>query len=152
MTTMWKNKYKISTEAKLKLYKAYIETILTYNLATCPLTKTLENNLDSHHRKQLRRLLDIHYPEHISNVQLCQLTGTERISIAIQRHRLKLFQRIVQLRKDDQPQDPANKIMDIYLDIISEYKITCRRTHKTILDTLRNMRPNQSETKYPKIM
>jgi sulfur relay (sulfurtransferase) DsrC/TusE family protein len=137
MQLMWKRRYNISLEAKLRLYRAYIETILTFNLAACPLTRTLENKIDAHHRKQLRRLMDIHYPEHISNAELYEKTGTERISLIIRKNRITTLQHIVQVGKRYDLRDPANFAMQLYMEIFSRYSVVNRKTHTSLLDVMR---------------
>ena len=78
----------------------------------------MEQKLDSHHRKQLRRLLDIHYPEFIKNDELYRRTGTERISLKILYSRITTLKNIIEIGKrysDPARMDPANKYMTIAL-------------------------------------
>ena len=66
-TNIWKRADKVKQKTRLKLYNSLVKSILLYNCATWALTETDENKLDSFHRRQLRRVLGIHYPTKISN-------------------------------------------------------------------------------------
>jgi hypothetical protein len=110
---------------------------MTFNLSACPLTKTLEKKLDCHHRRQLRRVLDIHYPEFISNEELYKRTDTERISIKILKGRINTLRNIIEIgKKSAEPQDPANKYMRTAMYLDTEYVAKCK-TKTSLLDCLR---------------
>ena len=53
---------RLSTHHKIKIFKTYVETTLLYNSETWSLTKSLENSLNSFHRRLLRIALNIKYP------------------------------------------------------------------------------------------
>ena len=66
----WIGKDKINHNIKIKLYKALVKSILTYNCGTWALAQTELNKLDAFHRKQLRKVLNIYYPTKNSNKTL----------------------------------------------------------------------------------
>ncbi|GFS10287.1 ankyrin repeat protein [Elysia marginata] len=70
LKNVWISKDKIKREIKIKLYKSLVKSILICNCGTWALTLTEANKLDTFHRKQLRNILDIHYPTLISNKSL----------------------------------------------------------------------------------
>ncbi|GFR80990.1 very-long-chain enoyl-CoA reductase [Elysia marginata] len=67
LKNVWISKDKIKREIKIKLYKSLVKSIIICNCGTWALTQTEANKLDTFHRKQLRNILDIHYPNLISN-------------------------------------------------------------------------------------
>ena len=133
MITIWKNKPDIvSVPTRIRLYNAYVQTILVFNLCSCPLTQSQVSRLDAFHRKQLRYILGYRYPDRITNAALYKNTNTERLSVKIQECRLHLFQRLLTLRQDT----PANKIMDLYFDMKANHSDTKRGTARTSLHKL----------------
>ena len=107
MTTLWIRGDKIKNATKLKLYTSLIKSILLYNCGTWALTQKEEQKLDSFHRKQLKRVLNIYYPTKISNKKLYKKCDERPLSIQILESRWQLFGHI--LRRDEHI--PANKAM-----------------------------------------
>ena len=70
----------VPTGLKLKLFNTLVISVLLYN-----------SELDRWHRKRLRQILAIYYPNVISNEDLYTRTGQEPISQTVQRRRLKWF-------------------------------------------------------------
>ena len=67
----------ISETKRLRIYNSMVKPVLTYNIGTWALTQSETNELEAFHRKQLRAVLGIHYPERISNDDLYQRTKSE---------------------------------------------------------------------------
>ena len=92
--TNWKNiwigKDKINHNIKIKLYKALVKSILTYNCGTWALAQTELNKLDAFHRKQLRKVLNIYYPTKISNKTLYKKCNEKPLSTHILERRWRL--------------------------------------------------------------
>lgn len=118
MTHLWNRSDKIKLKTKLKLYNTLVKSILLYNSATWALTKTDEDKLDAFHRKQLRKMLGIHYPVKITNDSLYKKCNESPVSIQILEARWKLFGHI--LRRN--PAIPANKAMHFYFTATSSEK------------------------------
>ena len=102
---------RLSTHHKIKIYKTYVETTLLYNSETWSLTKSLENSLNSFHRRLLRIALNIKYPKVISNEKLYSITKETPITERIKRRRLALLGHILRL----DPETPAQKALQYYL-------------------------------------
>ena len=102
---------RISAKHKIKIYKTYIEPILLYNSETWTLTQTLENTLDSFHRKLLRIALNYRYPKIINNKNLYTLSQEIPLSQKIKKRRLNLFGHILRLH----PSTPAQLALQHYL-------------------------------------
>ena len=96
---------------QIKLYKALVKSILTYNCGTWALAQTELNKLDAFHRKQLRKVLNIYYPTKISNKTLYKKCNEKSLATHILESRWRLFGHI--LRRNEEI--PANKAMELYL-------------------------------------
>ena len=69
------------------------------------------NKIDVFHRKHLRKIVGIRWPQRISNDELYKLCNTEPLSINITRLRWQLFGHILRLH----PKTPAQIAMDYYV-------------------------------------
>ena len=107
---VWIRHHKISRSVRLKLYNAYVKSVLLYNCGTWGLTKSDEDGLDSFHRRQLREVLNIKYPVIVKSVELYVITSEQHISLQILNHRWRLFGHILRLNS----QTPARKAMSQY--------------------------------------
>ena len=67
MWKLWINRNRLSESLRIRLYNAYIKPVLLYNCGTWGITDTVLKGLESFHRSQLRRILGIYYPDHLSN-------------------------------------------------------------------------------------
>jgi hypothetical protein len=88
---VWLRHQKVSERVRLRLYNAFIRPILLYNCGTWGLTTAQMESVDSFHRKQLRMILRIFHPVHISNSDLYKRCNSRPISIDIFESRWKLF-------------------------------------------------------------
>ena len=101
----------LSTQLKIKIYRTYVETTLLYNSETWTLTTTLEESLNSFHRRLLRIALNVKYPKIISNSKLYKITKETPISKKIQKRRLSLFGHILRL----DPSTPAQRALQYFI-------------------------------------
>ncbi|GFS05816.1 hypothetical protein ElyMa_001209200 [Elysia marginata] len=70
LRNIWIGGDKIKRDTKIKLYRALVKSILTYNCGTWALTQTEEDKLDAFHRKQLKQILNIKYPVKIKKKRI----------------------------------------------------------------------------------
>ena len=110
LKNIWIGKDKINHNIKIKLYKALVKSILTYNCGTWALAQTELIKLDAFHRKQLRKILNIYYPTKISSKTLYKKCNEKPLSTHILESRCRLFGHI--LRRNEEI--PANKAMQLY--------------------------------------
>jgi hypothetical protein len=68
LINIWKSN--LSTKLKIKSFRAFIESILLYGSETWTLTQTQLEKLDGTYTKLLRFCLNIHWSEHMKNVDL----------------------------------------------------------------------------------
>ena len=84
---VWIRKDHISEICRLKLYKTLVKPVLTYNCSTCGVTKLEEGQLDTFHdtfhRKQLRTIINMKYPNRISTINLYQRCNAYPLSLFI---------------------------------------------------------------------
>ena len=93
---------------KLKLFGTHLESIFLYNSELWTLTKSLEEQIDSYHRRQLRKVIDIRWPEKISNVNLYKRTKVTPWSTKIFKRRLSWLGHLLRLDTDT----PARKALN----------------------------------------
>ena len=124
LKNIWIGKDKINHNIKIKLYKALVKSILTYNCGTWALAQTELNKLDAFHRKQLRKVLNIYYPTKISNKTLYKKCNEKPLSNHILESGCRLFGHI--LRRNEGI--PANKAMQLYYFHRTEKRFRGRST------------------------
>ena len=88
---------KLSPKTKIRLFRAYIESIFLYNSEIWTMSKRLENDIDVFQRNLLRRILKIRYPYIISNEELYNRTEIEPWSLTIKRRRLRWLGHLMRL-------------------------------------------------------
>ncbi|GFS07895.1 hypothetical protein ElyMa_003001400 [Elysia marginata] len=110
LKNVWLKGDKITKNTKLKLYKALVKSVLTYNCGTWAPTQSQEERLNALHRKQLKKVLNIKYPVKITNSSLYNKCNERPLSIFILESRWRLFGHI--LRRDSQI--PANQAISGY--------------------------------------
>ena len=92
---------RISTNIKIRVFKALIESIYLCNSEVWGLTTTQENAIDVFQRKFLRNILGIRYSAHnwISNDELYRITKQEPWSNTIRKRRLQFFGHVCRLHE-----------------------------------------------------
>ena len=107
---LWSKSSRVSVRRRIRIYNAYVLPILTYNMSTWALTKSDECELDAFHRRQLRTVLAIRWPEHISNEDLYQRTGSKPVSEDMFRARWRMLGHTLRMADDI----PAKRTMLAY--------------------------------------
>ena len=97
---IWLSRRNISIQRRVKLYNMLVKSILLYNCSTRGMTIQGEQQLDSSHRKQLRRILNIRWPHKIRNKKLYEKTNSKPVSIEVTRRRWNLLGHILRLDKE----------------------------------------------------
>lgn len=107
---MWDRTSFIKLKTRMHTYIALVQSVLLYNASTWGLRQDVLNKLDTFHRKHLRRIVGIRWPQRISNKELYKLCNVQPLSITISRLRWQLFGHILRL----DPNTPAQIAMDYY--------------------------------------
>ena len=76
-----------------------------------PSPKKLENSVNTFQRRHLRKILGIHWPKKITNIELYTKTQPEEWSTTIQRRRLDWLGHLMRLH----PETPARLVLAKYL-------------------------------------
>ena len=84
---IFKNK-KLSTRLKVRVFNAYVASIFLYNSELWTMTRALEHKLNTFQRSLLRKLLNIRWPQTISNRNLYEQTNEILWSKKIKSRRL----------------------------------------------------------------
>ena len=66
---LWRNN-KISTRTKLRIFRSNVKSVLLYGTETWKVAKTTASKLQMFVNRWLRKILNIHWPEVISNEEL----------------------------------------------------------------------------------
>ena len=105
MQSVWLKRLSTSTETKMRLYNSCVKSRLLYNAGVCTYTRVQLDKIDAAHRRHLRRLLGIYYPEKISNPELYERTESKPISVTITGLRWTMLGHTLRLPEDT----PGNK-------------------------------------------
>ena len=108
--SMWMRGHIISESLRVRVYNAFILPILLYNSGTWGLTPVQMRNIDTFHRRQLRIVIGVRYPQIITNADLYRRTGSQPVSALIRLARLKLLGHICRLPGEA----PAQEAMSAY--------------------------------------
>lgn len=134
LNNIWRRKNLVRLEKRLHLFQAFVMPHLTYNIGAQAMNKSFEERLDIAHRKMVRRVLGIFYPNRISNENLYRISKQQPISATAKQSRWRLFGHL--LRQDEQT--PANKITKAYFRAKESF-LHRRGTKRTcLMETLRD--------------
>ena len=122
LNQLWIRTDKLSLKIRLKIYNSLVRSILLYNCGTWGISKKEEDNLNAFHRKQIRYVLKIHHPHHISNKNLYRITEDEPVSLYVLKARWRLFGH--ELRSENDA--PSYKSMKYYFSETIEPKFQGR--------------------------
>ena len=108
--SLWKRHQHISEKLRLRLYSTFIVPVLTYNSGTWGVSVTVLSRLDSFHRRQLRSLIGVKWPQIIPNDALYARCEAEPLSVMVKRSRWRLFGHILRMADES----PAVMAMSAY--------------------------------------
>ena len=100
MWSLWVRKRHISEELRLRLYNAFIVPVLTYTMGTWGLTPTEWARFDGFHRRQLRQVIGVRYPEKISSNALYEICECGPMSLSAVKARWGLFGHVMRMTRD----------------------------------------------------
>ena len=93
LSTVWFRPAHISLQLRLRLYASFVIPVLTYNIGTWGLTQADLVRIDTYHRRHLRQIIGVRWPNRISNVALYHGCQSRPISESIITARWRLFGR-----------------------------------------------------------
>ena len=128
---IWKKKDFTTLKTRLRLYDTLVLSILLYNSGTWGMNANDERNINSFHRKQIRKVIGIKWPHKISNKKLYEKYKIRPLSKTITERRWKLLGHIMRLPANC----PARKAMRYFFEKRTNQKFLGRKRttiHNTI--------------------
>lgn len=107
---LWNRKSTVTLARKMKIYNAFVLPLLTYNCANWGFSDLKVQKMSAFHRRHLRKILGIRWPDTISNTDLCARLGTFSLGNFVKNARLRLLGHVLRLPRDA----PAQRAMDLY--------------------------------------
>ena len=89
--------HKLTLDTKIRIFDAYVSSIMLYNSELWVLNKQLEEKIDSHQRRLIRKILNIKWPKIIKNDELYQKTKITPWSNNIRERRLRWLGHLLRL-------------------------------------------------------
>ena len=108
--SLWLRRQHVSEKRRSRLYNALVLPVLLYNCGTCGPTKAMLERLDRFHRRQLRNLIGVHYPDRQTNMVLYERCHSKPMSIIVHKRCLPLVGHITRIC----PQCPPSLSMSCY--------------------------------------
>ena len=134
LKSLWIRRDRVKEHTRLKLYNSVVKSVLLYNCGTWGLTKQDEEKLDTFHRRQLRSLIGVSFPQRISNINLYKRCKEKPISHTIREARWKLLGHILRMDSDA----PPNKAIACYFSDDEDFSRFRGRPRTTLPVTLLN--------------
>ena len=104
---LWKRRDQVSLEVRVRLYNCFVLPVLLYNCSTWGITRQTIEALESYHRRQLRHILGIRWPNRLSNDLVYERCSAAPLGNILVNARWRLFGHI--LRSDEHT--PAREAM-----------------------------------------
>jgi hypothetical protein len=95
---IWKNK-NIRLKTKLIIFNSNVKAILLYGCETWKVTSSITQKLQSFINRCLRRILNVRWPDVISNIMLWETTGETPVEFQIKKRKWKWIGHSI--RKDE---------------------------------------------------
>ena len=94
---VWMQGSKINLKIKIKIYEAYVTSVMLYNCNSWATPQNLFDKLDICHRKHLRQILKMTYPIIISNKALYKRCGVTPLSERVTYARWKMLGHVLRI-------------------------------------------------------
>lgn len=99
-TKLWMRRHLLSLSTRIRIYKAYVLPTLIYNIGALALSQKTADKLDAFHKRQLRHVMGIFWPDQISSVELYKRTNSVPISRLMKERRWSLIGHILRLPRE----------------------------------------------------
>ncbi|CAH1242627.1 Hypp6909 [Branchiostoma lanceolatum] len=104
---LWRHRH-ITQQTKLRIYNSSVIPVLLYGSEAWPLNNTLEARLDGFDSRALRRIAGIRWHEHVSNIELRELTKQPPASRLAAMRRIRWYGHVLRLP----PEHPTRAMLD----------------------------------------
>ena len=131
---MWMKRPLLTLDRRLLIYHAVILPILLYNSDSWAAPKTILHQLDKCHRRHLRSILGIRWPNTISNEQLYTRCQSQPLSVIVQERRWRMLGHVLRMPQDTQA------LLALHFAVEGSQVHKGRRGphHTNLLDTIKN--------------
>jgi len=92
---LWLQGKRISLPTLIRVYEAMVVSVMMYNCSSWAANKDTLKKLDVCHRKHLRRIINIKWPQKITNVKLYEICNTRCLSDRVRLSRWKMLGHIL---------------------------------------------------------
>ena len=92
---VWLQGKRISLPRLINVYEAMVVSVMMYNCSSWAATKDTLKKLDVCHRKHLRKIINVKWPQTISNDKLYEICNTECLSERVRLARWKMLGHIL---------------------------------------------------------
>ena len=96
LRNIWKSR-KISRRTKIRLYVSNVRSVLLYGAETWRTTRQIESKVRGFEGRCLRRIVNIRWPELISNRELAERTGVGNIVAEIKRRKWRYIGHVLRM-------------------------------------------------------
>jgi hypothetical protein len=131
---LWANDSKVREKRRLRIYNSCVKPILTYNMGTWALTQSETAELDAFHRRQLRAVINVCYPNVISNEALYERTKSQPIRHEMFHARWRMLGHTLRMSN----KIPAKKAMITYFEELEGEAIGIQGKPRTTLPNVIN--------------
>ena len=102
LQNIWKSSA-LQTNIKLKIYKSNVRSVLLYAAETWRTNRKIESRLRGFEGRCLRRILRIHWEQHITNKEISRRTGIDNIVDEVKRRRWRWLGHVLRMAKTRHP-------------------------------------------------
>ncbi|XP_065195415.1 uncharacterized protein LOC135826742 [Sycon ciliatum] len=103
MCSLWLRRKHVSERSRLKLYSSLVLPVLLYNCETWGVPQAVFQRLDCFHRRQLRNLVGLLYPDRITNGDLYSRCGSQPLSELVAKQRRSLTGHVLRMSEQSPP-------------------------------------------------
>ena len=100
LNKIWRTQ-KLRLKTKIKIFNSNVKSVLLYGSETWFLTTRLESNLQVFVNKCLKRILNVFWPNTISNEELWQKTNQKKITDQIKTRKFRWLGHTLRKQQDD---------------------------------------------------
>jgi len=102
LKNIWKSTV-LHTKTKLKIYKSNVRSVLLYASETWRTNKKIDSMLRGFQGRCLRRILKLHWQQHVTNREVSKRTGINNIVAEVKQRRWRWLGHILRMGKNRLP-------------------------------------------------
>ena len=130
---MWMRQPLIPLQKRLQIYHAVVVSVMLYNCGSWAAPQSILSTLDKCHRRHLRSILRIHWPNTISNELLYSRCNTRPLSEMVRESRWRMLGHVLRMP----PDTPAQQALQFAVVGAQQFKGRRGRHQTNLLETIR---------------